>query len=852
MKLTPWKLTSLKKILCERGSTLMSAVAMMAIVAAISIPVIQIMSNDSVDTTNQINKTKAFFNATAALEWAKYKIANGENPNINYMPLNLSGGNNDGFGVVANPDTGLITGTGKANGALSVQKIVTKYSKDCFTIQNNGIDIQFPNNGPGYLKNIPITKTCNDVAISIIDKIDVTFSNKSTLQTIDTLWIDNENHFDNRNGFTPYGVALDDHAVDLLDYTWVDVSSTGSNGTNFGVGDSEAPTAPNNLNFSNLSGNQVTLTWNPSTDNDRINEYILYRDGATEVGRTQGTTLNDNNQAPGSTHNYVVKATDPTGNISPASNQISVQFPQAGDTQAPTAPTNLTFANVSSTSVTLNWNASTDNDRINEYTVYRDNAAIGNTQNLSFNDMNQAPGSSHSYTVKAKDPAGNVSSASNQVNVSFPNSGGGGADNQAPSAPTNLNFGNVSSTFVKLTWNPSTDNVSVMAYDIFRDGVQVMNINATAWNDTNQTAGSTHQYIIKARDASGNVSSGSNQVTVNFPSGVGGAGDTQPPSAPTNLTFNNVTNNGVTLNWNAASDNNGILDYIVYYDDVDVAHTTGTSFTDNGRPSGTAHNYKIKARDTAWSTSGFSNQANVQFANNPQQGGGDSQAPSAPTNLNFNNLTSTGVTLNWNPSTDNVAVTQYSLLQAGNVMVPNMQGNTFNLVNQVPGTTQNYTVIAKDAAGNSSQPSNQITVNFPQAGDSQAPTAPGNLIFNNVTANGVNLSWGAANDNVGVASYVIYRDNVEIAQVGGLSFGDNGQSAGSSHNYVVKAKDAAGNLSPPTNQVTVQFASQPATNTHYLHIHYTYPAGMSPSQPATFNVVVYFKDGSTISGAINW
>lgn len=83
----------------------------------------------------------------------------------------------------------------------------------------------------------------------------------------------------------------------------------------------------------------------------------------------------------------------------------------------------------------------------------------------------------------------------------------------------------------------------------------------------------------------------------------------------------------------------------------------------------------------------------------------DTQAPTSPTNLVANNPTSSTVALSWTPSTDNIAVTSYDIYANGalNSTVTTTSATASNLN---PSTLYNFHVIAKDAAGNASLPSN--------------------------------------------------------------------------------------------------------------------------------------------------
>lgn len=89
----------------------------------------------------------------------------------------------------------------------------------------------------------------------------------------------------------------------------------------------------------------------------------------------------------------------------------------AGDTQAPSAPTNLAASNITTNSLTLNWNASTDNVGVTGYDVYSNGTMIGTVTSTSANVTGLTPATAYSFYVRAKDAAGNISSNSNTLNV---------------------------------------------------------------------------------------------------------------------------------------------------------------------------------------------------------------------------------------------------------------------------------------------------------------------------------------------------------------------------------------------------------------------------------------------------
>ncbi|QRN99389.1 DNRLRE domain-containing protein [Archangium violaceum] len=94
-----------------------------------------------------------------------------------------------------------------------------------------------------------------------------------------------------------------------------------------------------------------------------------------------------------------------------------------GDTQAPSVPTNLKATVVSSSQLDLSWSASTDNVGVTGYELYRNGAFLKNVSGTSASDTGLAASTTYSYSVKARDAAGNVSSASSTVSATTSSGG---------------------------------------------------------------------------------------------------------------------------------------------------------------------------------------------------------------------------------------------------------------------------------------------------------------------------------------------------------------------------------------------------------------------------------------------
>ncbi|MFC9693792.1 glycoside hydrolase family 6 protein [Kribbella sp. NPDC056951] len=91
--------------------------------------------------------------------------------------------------------------------------------------------------------------------------------------------------------------------------------------------------------------------------------------------------------------------------------------PSPTDPTPPSAPTGLTAGSVSNTSVALTWTASTDNVGVTGYDIYRGSTLAGSSATTSFSATGLTANTTYSFTVRAKDAAGNVSAPSAALSV---------------------------------------------------------------------------------------------------------------------------------------------------------------------------------------------------------------------------------------------------------------------------------------------------------------------------------------------------------------------------------------------------------------------------------------------------
>lgn len=138
-----------------------------------------------------------------------------------------------------------------------------------------------------------------------------------------------------------------------------------------------------------------------------------------------------------------------------------------GDTQAPSAPSSLKASATTSSSVTLSWSASTDNVGVAGYDVYRGSTLAGSSSATSFTVSGLSASTAYTFSVKARDAAGNVSSASNTVSATTSAGGGGPTTGDFSASVTKT-----SSTQARIAFKPTTSALYVDVHYTVNGGSQ--------------------------------------------------------------------------------------------------------------------------------------------------------------------------------------------------------------------------------------------------------------------------------------------------------------------------------------------------------------------------------------------
>jgi chitodextrinase len=369
---------------------------------------------------------------------------------------------------------------------------------------------------------------------------------------------------------------------------------------------------------------------------------------------------------------------------------------------AATIPTGLTVASTTSPyQASLSWTAPTvgSSTVIAGYYIYRNGAQIAATPGTTFVDSGLSQGF-YTYAVAMYDANGNVYPRSAAVSFSVV------LDTIPPSAPTGVTVTGATSTNsglaqipITISWNASTDNVGVAGYYVYRNGTLIVsstpNFTATTLTDTVNPG--TYAYTVAAYDAAQNISSRSAPVSISIQI------DNTAPSIPTKLVAQQTSENTVNLSWASSTDNVGVTGYEVFRNGVQIASTTGASYTDTGLSPAVNYSYAVAAYDAAGNVSDQSQSFPIilQITN----------GPGVPSFLVAALSGSSSVLLSWVPGGDTLPISTFTIYRNGNE-IASVSGTPY-LDTGLAAGIYGYSVSETDMSGAVSSSTATTTITVP-------------------------------------------------------------------------------------------------------------------------------------------
>lgn len=282
------------------------------------------------------------------------------------------------------------------------------------------------------------------------------------------------------------------------------------------------------------------------------------------------------------------------------------------DTRGPTVPRGVTVQASSATSAHVMWQPATDNKAVAAYEIYRKGKKVKTVPaaKVMIDVDGLAASTAYTFTVRARDAAGNLSASSADAAVTTP--APTPADHEAPTRPVKLRGKPDGSRAATLSWGGSTDDVGVTSYDIYQEGSRIHSVPGTRTTArlTGLRPGTIYTFTVRARDAADTSSEDSNAFDLTTASAPGAPAGT----APTDLRITSVAQGkeyAVDLDWKQPETGGEIPAYQLYLDGRLTTTIVWGGSPPEGRakyrltvsdPRGTRYSMKIRAKlpDGKW------------------------------------------------------------------------------------------------------------------------------------------------------------------------------------------------------------------------------------------------------------
>ena len=536
-------------------------------------------------------------------------------------------------------------------------------------------------------------------------------------------------------GLTPgtsfsYRVRATDAAANLSAFSNTATSST--------LADSQPPTAPAALTATAASSSQINLSWTASTDNVAVTGYLLERcqnpgcSNFVQITSPGGatTSYSDTGLTPGTSFSYRVRATDAAANLSAFSNTASASTlsvvsglvtADAFDEGSGTTTVDISGNGITGTLQAATWTTSGKHGNALSFNGTSAYVDLGNPAALQLTGSMTL--SAWVFPTANPPDDGQIIAKSSSSDgwqlKTTPDTGVRtfGLTVSTGSAGIQRNSQTVLSLntwyYVAGVYNSSARTLDLYVNGVLDDGVlsgvvpAVQNNSTANVNVGRRTGGYLFNGTIDdVRIYNRALTAAEIVADMNTP--VGGAADTQPPTAPSSLTATAANGGQINLSWTASTDNVGVASYLVERCQgagcstfAQVGTSAATAYNDTGLAAGTSYSYRARANDAAGNVGPFSNIASATTS------AADTTPPTAPGTLTATAPSGVEIDLVWGAATDDVGVTGYRVERCQGVgctvftkLGTTITGTSFNDIGLAVNTSYSYVVRAQDAAGN--------------------------------------------------------------------------------------------------------------------------------------------------------
>ena len=548
------------------------------------------------------------------------------------------------------------------------------------------------------------------------------------------------------------------------------------------------PRSPIDLTATLANAGEVVLEWTDMSGNEEGFQIEQSYDGNQNYDLIRNTSASDttetiSNLLPNSLYYFRVCGVNRFG-ASLFTNEISVQTPQI----IPAAPTALGAFTRSASRIDLAWQDNSINeDSFNVYrvempdTVWQAVASLPANTSI-WSDMSLASRTTYSYRVKAVNDSGSSAYSNIETAATF---------DIAPSAPTGLQAGALSSSRIRLRWSDNSNNEDGFALErrlgIAGNWVSLdsAGFDNSVYLDTTLLVDTVYFYRVHAYNAVGR-SGNSNEAMIST--------SRTPPEPPTNLEAVAVSPELIDLSWQDRSSNEtgfgierrigaqGVWELAADVESNSVFHRL------TGNQPGTGYQLRVRAYNS-FGESEFTNTVTIQMPD---------RLPAAPSNLVASAVSPHQIDLTWNDNSDNEDWFEVMRHSEGNQdwqLIGRAGAGVTSHSDLSLQTNSEYTyrVTAVNENGTSDF-SNEASIRT----QAERPGAPSNLQAETDAERNVILTW--SDNSESEDGFVLERKEAEgefevldSLDLNAVSMTDTTTSSSSSYTYRLFSFNSAGN-----------------------------------------------------------
>ena len=309
-----------------------------------------------------------------------------------------------------------------------------------------------------------------------------------------------------------------------------------------------------------------------------------------------------------------------------------------------------------------------------------------------------------------------------------------------------------------LSWPTALDESGVARYSIFQDEVLIAAVpgDVTRAQIGPLSPNLAYAFSVRAEDEYGNSSILGPGGTLTLP-------DTAEPIFPAERVLDIVQTGHaeVTLRWTPATDDVSVVSYRVFQDHQVIADVAApeTVFVVSNLVEATDYFFRVEALDAAGN----------QSVNGPMRAFvvQDQSGPSWPMDgrLWATEISEESLRLNWTAAADASGIRMYRVFQSGvEVALVADPQLWVRLDGLTPNTDYDFDIVAEDRLGNRSVQGLHATITTV---DQTAPMWPQDaaLLVRSVNGQSATIGWSAAHDEGQLAGYILFRDEIAVAQV---------------------------------------------------------------------------------------